>query len=251
LTAAVVALALAGCGGGEHRGGRPGPPPLIVSAASSLNQAFTAYAKRFPEARAMFSFAGSDQLAAQIEQGLRPDVYAAANTTLPDQLYRRRLVEKPVVFARNRLVLAVPAEGAKVTSLPGLAADGVKIAIGAKGVPIGSYTRAVLARLPAPQREAILANVRSEEPDVAGVTGKLTQGAVDAAFLYASDVRAAGGKLRAIALPDALLPAVAYGAAVVRGARHPAEARAFVAGLLRRNGARALAGAGLQPPPGR
>ncbi len=248
----LAALALGGCGdGGEHRGGRPGPPPLIVSAASSLNQAFTAYGKEFSQARAMFSFAGSDQLAAQIEQGLRPDVYAAANTTLPDQLYRKGLVEKPLVFARNRLVVAVPAENAKVVSLDGLAAKGVKIAIGAKAVPVGSYTRSVLAKLPAPQREAILANVRSEEPDVAGISGKLTQGAVDAGFVYASDVRAAGGRLRAIPLPDALQPAVAYGAAVVKTARHPAEARAFVAGLRGRSGARALADAGFQPPPGR
>ena len=54
-------------------------------------------------------FAGSDELAAQIRQGVKPDVYAAANTTLPDELHADGLVEKPVAFASNTLVLAVPA----------------------------------------------------------------------------------------------------------------------------------------------
>ena len=58
-----------------------------------------------------FSFAGSDELAAQIRQGVKPDVFASANTKLPDELYAKGLVEKPTVFAANRLVLAVPAAG--------------------------------------------------------------------------------------------------------------------------------------------
>ena len=63
------------------------------------------------------------------------------------------------------------------------------------------YTRKVLDKLPAAQRKAILANVRSNEPDVGGVVGKVTQGAVDAGFVYVTDVEAAGGKLKAIDLP--------------------------------------------------
>ena len=73
----------------------------------------------FPDASARFSFAGSDELAAQIEKGVRPDVFAAANTKLPDALYAKGLVEKPTVFAGNRLVLAVPADGAKVALAEG------------------------------------------------------------------------------------------------------------------------------------
>ena len=54
------------------------------------------------------SFAGSDELAAQIRQGVKPDVYAAANTKLPDALYDEGLLEQPVEFATNTFVLAVP-----------------------------------------------------------------------------------------------------------------------------------------------
>jgi molybdate transport system substrate-binding protein len=241
----VVGLALAvlaGCGGDDET------PQLTVSAAASLKQAFTQYGRDFPEAQARFSFAGSDELAAQIEQGVKPDVYAAANTKLPQQLYEKGLVEQPTVFAGNRLVLAVPA-GSGIGALEDLATNGVALAVGAEDVPVGAYTRTVLDKLPAAQRRAILANVRTEEPDVAGITGKLTQGAVDAGFLYVSDVRATDGALEAIELPDALQPDVAYGVAVVKGARHPQEARAFIAGLLDGDGARALERAGFEPPP--
>jgi molybdate transport system substrate-binding protein len=125
----------------------------------------------------------------------------------------------------------------------------VRIAAGAAAVPVGAYTREVLARLPAAERRAIEANIRSSEPDVGGVVGKLTQGAVDAGFVYVTDVVAAGDRLRPIALPEALRPTVAYGVAVVKGAREPAAARAFVAGLLHGTGEAALREAGFEPPP--
>ena len=80
---------------------------------------------------------------------------------------------------------------------------------------------------------------------MAGITGKLTQGAVDAGFLYASDVRATDDKLKAIELPDALQPTVAYGVAVVKGAKQPEQAKAFIAGLLDGAGARGAGGRGL------
>ena len=239
-----VAVAAAGCGSGG--GGRP---PLVVSAAASLERAFTAYGDEFRTAGVRLSFGGSDQLAAQIEQGARPDVFAAANTALPQALHARGLAGPPVVFATNRLVIAVPAGSTAVRSLADLERPGVKVVAGSPAVPVGAYTREVLARLGPARARAILANVRSEEPDVAGVVAKLVAGAADAGFVYATDVRAASGRLREIELPRALRPKVAYGVAIVRGAAHPGAARAFVAGLLRGDGARALRAAGFGPPP--
>src|SRR4051794_8009969 len=104
-----TALVVAGCGGDDQAS----KPQLTVSAAASLKQAFSAYGQQFPDASVRFSFAGSDELAAQIQQGVKPDVYAAANTKLPMQLYEKGLVEKPLVFAGNTLVLAMPADGTK------------------------------------------------------------------------------------------------------------------------------------------
>jgi molybdate transport system substrate-binding protein len=236
---------LVACGGGSSD-----KPTLTVSAATSLKSAVTAYGHDFGDATVRASFAGSDELAAQIRQGVKPDVFASANTTLPDALYKDGLVEKPVVFAANRLVLAVPASGGKVRGIADLAKPGTTIAMGSASVPIGSYTRKVLAKLPAGQSKAILANVRSNEPDVGGVVGKIAQGAVDAGFVYVTDVKAAGGELRAIDLPDALQPQVAYGVAVVKGSKHAEQAQAFVDGLVKGDGRKRLDAAGFLPPPG-
>jgi molybdate transport system substrate-binding protein len=249
--AATVTLALlvAGCGEKSEPASSAGTPALTVSAAASLKSAFDAYAKQFTSADVKAQFAGSDELAAQIEQGVKPDVFAAANTKLPEQLYAKGLVEKPRVFAGNELVLAVPARGAKVAGLTDLGRKGVTIAIGSKTVPVGAYTREVLARLGGARQQAVLANVRSEEPDVKGVVGKISQGAVDAGFVYRSDVKAANGALKAIALPAKLQPAVAYGAAVVKGANQPVLARQYIEGLVSGKGQDALRAAGFLPPP--
>jgi molybdate transport system substrate-binding protein len=240
--AAVCALALAACGGGGGDSNQ-----LVVSAASSLQTAFTDYAGA-GGIDARQSFAGSDELAAQIRQGVKPDVYAAANTTLPSELNKEGLVSKPVVFATNSMVLAVP-KRSDISSIEDVTRPGTSVAIGDPDVPVGDYTRQVLDRLPAEQSRAILANVRSQEPDTASIVGKLTQGAVEAGFVYVTDVRATDGELKAIRLPAMLQPDVAYGAAVVTGADNPDGARKFIDGLLAGDGARALKQAGFKPPP--
>jgi molybdate transport system substrate-binding protein len=254
LLAAAVAVGIAGCGrddatggaGTSTSGGDDGGA-LVVSAATSLKQAF----ERYGAADGVrFQFAGSDELAAQLRQGVRPDVFASANTRLPDELHGEGLVGRPVVFAANRLVVAVPADGAKISSVADLAKPGTTVAIGSESVPIGAYTRSVLARLGTAESEAILANVRSNEPDVGGVVGKIAQGAVDAGLVYVTDVQGAGGRLRAVELPASVQPSVAYAAAIVDGAAHPQQAQAFIDGLLSGDGAQALAAAGFEPPPG-
>jgi molybdate transport system substrate-binding protein len=243
--AAFLALLVlvAGCGGSDGK-----RPALIVSAASSLRNAFTDYGKTFRPALVRLSFGGSDELAAQIRAGGRADVFAAANTKLPAALFAEGKVEKPVHFTANRLVLAVP-ESSSVNTLDDVARPGVKLAIGSAGVPIGSYTRQVLAGLPAMARNRILANVKTAEPDVSGIVGKLTQGAVDAGFVYATDVAASGGRLRAVRLPARLQPTVTYAAAVVKGTSHQDQAQAFLDGLRSGPGRDALRRAGFLAVP--
>jgi molybdate transport system substrate-binding protein len=248
----IVALALVagGCGSNDKASSTRGGGKLVVAAAQSLNGAFTNYGKKFTEADVRFSFAGSDELAAQIRAGGKPDVFASANTKLPDELHKAGLVEMPVVFATNRLVLAIPRNATKVHSLDDVTKQGVTIAIGSKDVPIGSYTRKVLGHLGGAVQKKILANVKTEEPNVGGIVAKLTQGAVDAGFVYITDVKATNGRLKAIELPPKLHPQAAYGAAIVTGAAAKQAARNFMDGLLHGAGARALRQAGFGPPPG-
>jgi molybdate transport system substrate-binding protein len=249
LVLAAGALALAGCGDDATVSGGGGDnPQLVVSAASSMKDALTGCAPDFPDGDVRLQFAGSDELAAQIRQGAPVDVFAAASTKLPDTLASEGKLEPPVAFASNRLVLAVPADGSKVTSLEDLEQPGVTLVIGAEGVPVGDYTRAVLEQLGPRRSEAILANVRSNEPDVKGVVGKLTQGAADAGFVYVTDVNATDGKLKAIELPGELDATATYAAGVVAAAREPEAAEAFVDGLLAGGCHDALIAAGFDEP---
>ena len=94
-----------------------------MSAAASLKNAFEVR-ERFRSAKVSYSFAGSDELAAQIKAGARPDVYAAANTKLPDELYSTASSRSRCRSRPTRLVIAVPADAKdKVKSLDDLGAD--------------------------------------------------------------------------------------------------------------------------------
>jgi len=244
VAAVAAAILVAGCGdddAGDDEGGE-----LTVSAAASLSDAFEAYGETVA-GEERFSFAGSDELAAQIRQGAQPDVFASANTTYPDELAAERLVAEPVVFARNELVIAVPSDSS-IDSIEDLAEPGLDLVIGAEGVPVGDYTQEVLDRLPEAEAEAIRDNVRSEESDVKGVIGKVAQGAADAGFAYRTDIAAASDEVREVELPPRLEPQVAYGIAVVEGATEPQKAQEFVDGLLDRDGLRALTDAGFLAP---
>ena len=254
LALAAIGAGATGCGDDDDDGGGSASADsarLVVSAAASMTEALEACAPEFGGDGGVdvrLSFAGSDELAAQIRQGVKPDVYAAANTRLPDELYHEDLIEKPVEFATNEFVLAVPADSA-IASVDDLTEDGVKLVIGSESVPIGAYTRETLAKLPPDQEKAILDNVRSNEPDVKGIVGKLTQGAADAGFVYVTDVNATGDELEAIELPAELEPDVTYGAAVVKGAKQPEMGQAFVDGLTEGPCADALQEAGFGPVP--
>ena len=237
----LAALLLAGCGGdgGDDE-------PLTVFAAASLTEVFTELS---PETR--FNFAGSDELATQIREGARADVYAAASPRYPEELRDEGLVAEPRTFATNRLVLIVPRDNPAgldsvwdVACGPPGGQPRVKLVIGAGGVPIGDYTRAALATRWRPVSRCVV----SEEEDVKGVVGKVALGEADAGFVYATDARAAGDDVRTIELPAGLQADVRYLVAVVRGSDQTNEARAFVDLLLRDRGRRLLREAGFGVP---
>ena len=226
----LAALVVAGCGGGgdstsgsTDASGGSGGGSLVVLGASSLTEAVTKYGESFEGATVKPSFAGSDELAAQIQQGAPADVFASANTSYPEELFEEGLVDKPQVFCRNELVIAVP-EGSDIKSIADLTKPGTKIVIGDPSVPVGGYTREVLGRLPKAEEEAILGNVVSEETEVASIVAKLEQGAADAGFVYVTDETGAEG-LEPVEIEAKLQPRVEYGVAVVKSSDDKARRR--------------------------
>lgn len=212
---------------------------LTVLAAASLAEAFGDFDAGGP---VTYSFAGSQQLAAQVEAGAPADVIATADDASMDRLVRAGLVEAPRTFARNRLAIAVaPGNPDRVTALADLGRPGLRVALADPSVPAGRYAGQALARAGVTVRPVSL------ELDVKAVVARVASGEASAGIVYATDVRGAPG-VEGIEIPDAANVAASYPVAVVRAGRDAVAARAFVDRLLGRPGRDALAGRGFDLP---
>lgn len=234
LVSALAALALpAAVSGGT---------PITVFAAASLTEVLP----RVDNAP-RYSFAGSDQLAIQIQQGAPADVYAAASPKQPELLFRGGVVLRPVVFATNKLIVLVPRTNpARIRSVYDLRRAGVKIVIGDRTVPVGAYTRQILDTLGITAE--VTKNVVSEETDVKGIVTKIALGEADAGFVYRTDAAPVASRTRSLALPVWAQPAIRYEIAVVKGTSRPQAAKAFVKKLLSKRGRALLKQAGFGLP---
>ncbi len=210
---------------------------IKVLAAASLTNVFPQI-----DPAPKYSFAGSDALAAQIRLGAPADVYAAANMTLPTSLYTQGLVEKPVAFATNKLVLVVPnSNPAGINSVFDLRKSGIKLLVGTPTVPIGSYTRTILKNL---ALTSVLSNVVSQETDVRSILSKVALGEADAGFVYITDAKTVPGQVKVIPLPAWAQPPVRYGITVIKSTQSHADAVAFINKVLSKQGQAKLRAAG-------
>jgi molybdate transport system substrate-binding protein len=208
-------------------------PSLKVLAAGSLRAPFDALAvewARASEVAVEVSYDNARELARRIESGEPADVFASASPADPAALHAAGLVGEPRAFATNRLVVAVPADSdARDARI--LARPGVRVVIEVEGIPLGDYTRNLLARLDRCYgpgfRQSVLANVVGQEQTVTAVVERLARGEADGAVLYDTDVAAAAGRLRALPVPIAI-----RGTYVVATVRPEGEAAAAWLSML-------------------
>jgi molybdate transport system substrate-binding protein len=213
-----------------------------VLAAASLTKVFP---KIDPNAK--YTFGGSGALETDIEQGAPADVFAAASPKQPAALYRKGLVEKPLEFAINTLVLIVPKDNpAHIASVNDITKPGVKLVICDATVPCGDYARNVFKNLGI--TNAAMKNVVSQTTDVTQTVADVALGQADAGFVYITDADAAKGKVTIIHLPAKAKPGAKDYIAVVKAARNPAAARAFVAMVMSETGQATLRTAGFGAP---
>jgi molybdate transport system substrate-binding protein len=244
LTVILIALlvSLLGVGGAAAGKSGSGVSGITVYAAASLTDVFPKI-----DSGPKYSFGASSTLAAQITQGAPADVFASANTTIPDQLFAKGLVQKPVVFTRNRLVLVVPTSNpAGIHSVYDLRKPGIKLVIAAPAVPVGSYTLQVLKQM---GLTSVLSNVVSRESDVRSVLSKVALGEADAGFVYSTDARTVPGKVTVLKIPAWAQPKVTYEMAVVSSSSNKTAARQFIKKVLSKAGQRKLVAAGFLPLP--
>jgi molybdate transport system substrate-binding protein len=219
-----------------------GATTLNVFAAASLTEVFPKIDKS-----ERYSFAGSDQLALQIRQGAPADLFASASPRYTELAYRDGYVQKPVVFATNRLIVLLPKSNpAGIKTVYNLRRPGLKIVIGDKAVPIGTYTRQILDALGI--TNDVMSNVVSQETDVKGIVSKVALGEADAGFVYRTDARPVAGRTRTIALPDWAQPPIRYEIAIVKSSEHAAAARAYLKKVTSTRGRKLLVAAGFGLP---
>ncbi|MGH2678904.1 MAG: molybdate ABC transporter substrate-binding protein [Actinomycetota bacterium] len=245
--ALLLALAIAGssCGGDAAAG-----TSVTVFAAASLTEAFTRIADDYEAEHGIevrLSFGPSDGLATQIEEGAPADVFASASPRWMDEVAGDPGVTDRADFARNVLVVIVPAgDPADVASIEDLAVPGIKLVLAAEGVPAGDYARELLAN--ARIADEALANVVSNEDDVKGVVQKVALGEADAGIVYRTDVTGTVAEdLEVVAVPDEINVVAVYPIAAVVGASRTSSARSFVAYVLG-SGQDRLRAAGFLPP---
>ncbi|HEY5294974.1 MAG TPA: molybdate ABC transporter substrate-binding protein [Gaiellaceae bacterium] len=235
---AVVAVVLATCASSASARSNAS---ITVYAAASLTDVFPAI-----DSTAKYSFAGSNTLATQITNGAPADVFASANTSIPAQLYAKGLVEKPVVFTRNTLVIVVPKSNpAGIHSVYDLTKPGVKVDVANSAVPVGSYTLQILKNMNLTAK--VTANIVSQETDVRSVLGKVALGQADAGFVYSTDAKTVPGKVKVIRMPAWAQPKVAYAMAVVTHSPNQAAAQAYIKKVIGKAGQAQLLKYGFLP----
>jgi molybdate transport system substrate-binding protein len=226
----VTALALAALGWAPPAGATKDKlsGEVTVFAASSLTDSFKAIArdfkKRYPDVTVKFNFDSSSNLAAQIEQGAPADVFASADdATIQKTIDSGELVPPPVVFAKNRLQVAVERGNPKhIRSLADLARPGLDVVLCADQVPCGKYAAQVL------RNAGVTVSPVSKEENAKAALAKVSLGEADAAIVYVTDVTAARGRVAGVRIPDRQNVIATYPAGVLRSRRNAEAAKAWV-----------------------
>jgi len=239
---ALLLLSIPGCrSNGPPAAGPSTANEFTVSAAISLKDAFNEIAnlnEKRTGTKIHFNYGASGALQKQIESGAPADVFASAGAKQMDDLAVRGVIvpETRADFARNSLVLIVPAKSTGISSFSDLSNPAVKkVAVGnPKTVPAGQYTDQTFNRLkllPQIQAKLIFAE------DVRQVLDYVVRDEVEAGVVYSSDALSAGDKIKVVArAADDSHDPILYPIAVVKDSKQQDAARKFIDLVLSSDG---------------
>ncbi|GAA4298369.1 molybdate ABC transporter substrate-binding protein [Actinomadura luteofluorescens] len=225
LLAALVLPALgAGCGGPS------GPVTLTVLATSSMTEVLgeigEAYHQQNPDVRLRFAFGGTPEIADRVAEHEPADVLVTADGPSMDEA-AEYLGGRRRVIARDTLTIAVgPGNPRRIRDLRDLARPGLRVVVGAGTVPVGRYTRQVLAKA------GVTVRWSSEEIGARAVLDRVRAGEADAGIVFVTDLNSAGIAASSVPIPAAQNVTASFPAAVVRDSGHEDAANAFVAWLV-------------------
>lgn len=185
--AAAGALLLAGCGGSSGDSGSDNSDTVTVFAAASLNKAGDELASKYkedhPETDIKWNYAGSSKLVQQIDQGASADMFISADQQNMDKalaLDAFKDSQDTSVIATNTLQLVTaPGNPGDIHSIQD--ASGKPVAVCAPEVPCGTLAQQAL------DAASVELDDASQEANVSAVSTKISQGEVDAGFVYSTD----------------------------------------------------------------
>lgn len=218
-------LTVAGCGiaSGDER------ITLKILAASSLTDAFNELGDAYTAANRHvtsvgFEFAGSQEVAGDVEDREHADVLATADATSMDIAASRITGRR--AFAHDSMTIAVaPGNPRHIHGLADLSDPRIRVVLGGPVVPVGRYAQQVL------DKAGVVVRPRSEEADARTVLTRVRTGEADAGIVYVTDMRSAGVSATSVPIPVLRNVVATYFAAAVKSSAHGAVARDFVTWL--------------------
>lgn len=235
----------AGCSSTQGAGTQGQIQEITVFAAASLTESFTELASDFEKqeggkVKVVFNFAGSQSLKASVENGAKADIFASASTNYMEDLKKGGFVDNYSIFAKNSLVL-IRNKNSKyaVAKLNDLSAEGIKIAVGDKSVPVGMYWEKAFeaaskdGSITAEEKSSIDNNIKTKELNVKDVVGKVVLNEADAGIVYKTDVTAGvADKVEEVDLTVFSQFSSLYPVAVLKNTENMKEAQKFYEYLL-------------------
>ena len=240
---------------------------IIVFAAASMTETLTQLKDTFeaanPGVTVTCNFDSSGTLKTQIEEGADCDLFLSAGQKQMNQLdieadatvntdgldfvdgaTRINLLE-------NKVSLCVPEGNPKGIDSFDALADALKnsdvlLAMGNSDVPVGQYTQKILAYYELSEEELANAGCITYGTNVKEVTTQVSEGSVDCGVIYCTDAFSAGLSIVDYATPE-MCGQIIYPAAVLKTARNPDAARAFLDYLTGSEAMPVFEGVGFSP----
>ena len=273
LLAAILALSLCACGAAKTQAPAQTQTPsepveLIVFAAASmtetLKQIAEAYKAVAPNVTLVYNFDSSGTLKTQIQEGADCDLFISAapkqmnaldaakdkDSGNPDGLDFVDSATR-INLLENKVALAVPDGNPKDIKsyddlVAGLKDGSVLLAMGNSDVPVGQYTQKILKYFELDEEALAAKGCITYGSNVKEVTTQVKEATVDCGIIYGTDAFSAGLEVVDTATKD-MCGQVIYPAAVLKVAKHPDEAKAFLAYLTGPEASAVFEGVGFSP----
>lgn len=240
MTLAFLAALLTGCVNHTAEISGSQASEIVVFAAASLTESMTELAETFESqegnrVKVVLNFAGSQNLKTSIESGTKADIFASASIKYMDELKNKGFVEDYRVFLKNRLVIIKNLNSKySIKELKDLSADGLKLAVGDKSVPVGSYWEKAFEKafkdgiINGEEKAGIENNVKTREVNVKHIVSKVLLNEVDAGIVYKTDVTVANsGKIEEISVPLFDNFEAGYPVAILKGSERRSDVKKF------------------------